>query len=95
MAVKVVSELTLDDEYGIEEFLDLWVVSLGVKESFADEVHRPLSFEGVALFLSLHHHGRTDGVRGGRVYKSKVSPSKGEASTDGVVRKLFRQSRAY
>jgi putative heme degradation protein len=55
MAIKVVSELALGDEYDVEEFLDLWVASLGVEENLANEVYQSLDFEGVGLLLPLHH----------------------------------------
>ena len=53
--LKVVAQFSLGDEDGVEELLDLGVAGLGVRQDLAYEVHVTLYYEGMPLFLSLHH----------------------------------------
>jgi hypothetical protein len=57
--LEVVAQLSLGDEDSIQEFLDLWVACLGVKQDFADEVDQTLDFESVVLLLLFHYDGGT------------------------------------
>jgi hypothetical protein len=57
--LEVVVQLSLGEEDGVQELLDLRVVHLGVGQDFTDEVDRTLHFEGVTLLLSFHHDGGT------------------------------------
>ena len=55
VAINVVPELVLGDEHGVEKFLmTFWVAGLRIQEDLADEVHRMLNFEGMALLLPFH-----------------------------------------
>ena len=57
VAIKVMPELALGDEHGVEELLNSQVAGLRVKEDLADEVHRLLGLEGVTLLFAFHHQG--------------------------------------
>ena len=61
----------LGDEDGVQEFLDLGVVSLRIRQDLANKVHRTLHFEGMSLFFSLYHQGGADHLRGGRDVEQK------------------------
>ena len=50
-------QLPLGDQDGVQELLDLWVASLGVRQDLANKVYGVLHFEGVSLFLSLYLQG--------------------------------------
>lgn len=52
---EVVDQLLLGNEDCIEQFLDMWVSSLGLAQHLTDEVNGPLDLEYVALILPFHH----------------------------------------
>jgi hypothetical protein len=56
---KVVAQLPLGDEDGIQELLDLWVMRLSVEQDIADEVDRTLNFESMTFLLLFHYDGGT------------------------------------
>jgi hypothetical protein len=56
--LEVVAQLSLGDEDSVQEFLDLWVACLGVKQDFANEVDWTLDFESMVLLL-FHYDGGT------------------------------------
>jgi hypothetical protein len=62
VCIEVVAKLPGSDEYTVKYFLNRWVTNLRFREDFADKVEWSLHPEGVALFLSFHHHCRTDDV---------------------------------
>ena len=68
------AQLPLNDEDGVQEFLDLGVASLRIGQDLANEIHGTLHFEGVSLFFSLYHQGSADHLRGGRNVKQKWFP---------------------
>ena len=65
MRLEVVTQLPLSNKDGLQEFLDLGVASIGIRQDLANEVHGALYFKSVPLFFSLHHQGSTDHLRGG------------------------------
>ena len=71
MRLKVVTQLPFGDKDSVQEFLDLGLVSLGIGQDLANEVHGMLHFEGVDLFFSLHHQDGADHLRGGRNVEQK------------------------
>ena len=66
MQLELVTQLPFGDKDGVQEFLDLGVASLGIRQDLANEVHRTQHIEGVSLFFSLYHQGSADHLRGGR-----------------------------
>ena len=58
-------QLPLGNKDDIQEFLDLGVASLRIRQDLAYEVHGMLHFEGVSLFFLLYHQGSTDHLHGG------------------------------
>ena len=66
--------LPLGDEDDVQEFLDLGVASLRIRQDLANEVYGTLYFEGVSLFFSLYHQGSVDHLRGGRDVEQKRFP---------------------
>jgi hypothetical protein len=66
MQLEVVALLSSGNEDSVQEFLDLGVACLGVRQDFADEVKRTLDLEGVPLLLLFHHDGGTHHLGGGR-----------------------------
>ena len=71
MRLKVVTQLSLGDKDGVQEFLGLGVASRRIGRDHANEVHGTLHFEGVSLFFSLYHQGGADHLRGGRDVEQK------------------------
>ena len=71
MRLKVVTQLPLSDKDSIQEFLDLGVASLGIRQDLANEVQGTLHFEGVSLFFLLYHQGGADHLRSGRNVEQK------------------------
>ena len=74
MRLKVVTQLPLGDEDGVQELLDLGVAGLGIKQDLSNEVYRMLHFEGVSLFFSLYHQGGADHLHGGHDVEQKWFP---------------------
>ena len=66
MRLEVVTQLPLGDKDSVQEFLDLGVASVRIRQDLANEVHRTLYFESVSLFFSLYHQGGADHLHGGR-----------------------------
>ena len=64
-------QLSLGDKDEIQEFLDLGVASLRIKQDLANEVHGTLYFEGMSLFFLLHHQSGADHLRGGHNVEQK------------------------
>ena len=58
------TQLPLGDKDGIQEFLDLGVASLGIRQDLANEVHEMLYFEGVSLVFLLYHQGGANHLHG-------------------------------
>jgi hypothetical protein len=65
MRPEVVAQLPLSDEDGVQELLDLRVMSLRVGQDLANEVNKALHLERVPLFPLLHHQGDADYLHGG------------------------------
>ena len=42
-------QLPLSDKDGVQEFLDLGVASLGIRQDLANKVHMMMYYEGVSL----------------------------------------------
>ena len=55
MQLEVLMQLPLGDKDGVQEFLDLGVVSLRIGQDLTNEVLGMLYFEGLSLFFSLYH----------------------------------------
>ena len=71
MRLEVVTQLPLSDKVSVQEFLDLGVASLRIRQDLANEVHGTLHFEGVSLFFLLYHQGGADHLRGSRNVEQK------------------------
>ena len=87
-------QLPLGDQDGIQELLDLRVVSLGVRQDLANEVYGALHFEGMSLFLPLYHQGGTDHLRGGHNIEQKWFPDGRGARIGAFVRSCLTLSSA-
>ena len=74
MRLEVVTQLSLGDKDGVQEFLDLGVASLGIGQDIANEVHGTLHFEGVSLFFSLYNQGGADHLHGAHNVEQKRFP---------------------
>ena len=74
MQLEVVTQLPFGDKDGVQEFLDLGVVSLRIRQDLANEVHGMLYFEGMSLFFSLYHQGSADHLCGGHNVEQKRFP---------------------
>ena len=70
----VVMSFPLGDKDGVQEFLDLGVVSLRIRQDLTNVVHGMLHFESVSLFFSLYHQGDADHLCGGRNIEQKRFP---------------------
>ena len=68
--LKVVQQLSFNNEDGIDKLLDLSVMHLSVRENFTDEVYWPLDLVGVLAFFSLDDKRHTDHL-GGRGHVEK------------------------
>ena len=44
----------------VEQLLDLWILCLGFRQYFTDELHQPLDRQSMSLFLSFHNDGYAD-----------------------------------
>ena len=89
MRLEVVMQLSVGDNDGVQEFLDLGVASLGIGQDLANEVHGTLHLEGVSLFFSVYHQGGADHLRGGRNVEQKQF-SIGQGGQDrGLCQELF------
>ena len=89
MRLKVVMQLPLGDEDGVQELLDLGVAGLGIGQDLANEVHETLHFEGVGQdgthILGIRRDGsRTQGVGQDRTHILGVMQD--GARTQGVGR---------
>ena len=62
-------QLPPGDQDGVQELLDLGVVSLGIGQDFANEVYGMLHLEGVSLFFPFYHQGGPNHLRGGHNVK--------------------------
>jgi hypothetical protein len=58
-----VSELATCQHDGVQQLMDLWVVHLGVREYFIDEVYWSLDGQRVTFFRSLDNYGCADHLR--------------------------------
>ena len=60
MSVEVMSQLSGCYQYGIEQFLNLWVPSLGFTEHLIDEINWSLYLVDVVGLVALDHYGSGD-----------------------------------
>ena len=74
MRLEAMTQLPLGDKDGVQDFLDLGIASLRIRQDLANEVHGMLHFEGVSLFFSLYHQGGADHLCGGRDVEQKLFP---------------------
>jgi hypothetical protein len=59
------------NQYGIDQFFNLWVPGFGLIEHLTDEVNRALDFVHVAGFLVLDHDNCGDHTIGGSNVEKK------------------------
>ena len=71
------TQLPLGDKDGVQEFLDLGVASLGIRQDHVNEVHGTLHFEGASLLFLFYHQGGADHLHGGCNVEQKRFPSVG------------------
>ena len=60
ISIEVMFQLLGCYQYGIDQFLNLWVPSLGFIEYLTDEIDWSLYLVGVARLIALDHHGSGD-----------------------------------
>jgi hypothetical protein len=60
-----VDQLSLGDEYRIQQLLDMQVSHLRLGQHFTNEVYGPLYLEYMAHSFSFHHQGRADHLGSG------------------------------
>ena len=89
MRLEVVMQLYLGDKDGIQEFLELGVTSLKIRQDLANEVHRTLYFKGVSLFFLHYHQGGTDHLHGGHDVEQEWFPIGWGDQDQGLRQKLL------
>ena len=89
------TQLSLGDKDDIQEFLDLGVASLRIRQDLANEVHEMLYFEGVSLFFLLYHQGGANHLHGGRDVEQKLFPVGQRDQDRGLCQKLHDRVKCF
>ena len=71
MLGEVVLQLLGRHDDGVEEFLCLWVMWLGVSQYLADKIHGTLDLKGVSLFFPFNYQSGADHMVSGCQVKQK------------------------
>jgi hypothetical protein len=67
MSLEVVAEFAPREDHCVKQLPDLRVARLGLRQDFADVVHRPLDWQGVPLLRALYYDDGANHL-GGRGY---------------------------